>query len=415
MKNIQKLIADRVKVIDEMRSITTAAEVREDKKMTEAEGARWGELNKQVDAMKDEIEKEQRLQALEAEKATVIDNSSTPTEGRRKTPFAEDLKAIMEKRVITGMSELVPADGGFLVETDHITELFKNTFTAANIASKCRRVNISGNANGITMNALAETSRVTGNRWGGIQGLWLEEAGDKHDAAPKFRRMEWKLKKMAALCYLTDELLQDASTLANFVSQAFVEEFAWMLNQAVIAGVGGGQPVGITGHPSLVTVAAEAGQLADTIVYENIVNMYSRMFSGSMGNAEWYINQDCLPQLYTMALSVGFGGVPVYMPAGMASASPYGTLMGKPVNVTEHNATLGNTGDIAFLDLSQYLIAQKGGVDQASSIHVRFLNDETVLRFVMRVDGQPLWNNVLTPASGIAASTVSPFVYLAAR
>jgi len=71
-------------------------------------------------------------------------------------------------------------------------------------------------------------------------------------------------------------------------------------------------------------------------------------------------------------------------------------------------------GDIAFLDASQYILAQKGGIDQASSIHVRFLNDETVLRFVQRIDGQPLWNSPLTPADASAA-TLSPFVFLAVR
>jgi len=115
-----------------------------------------------------------------------------------------------------------------------------------------------------------------------------------------------------------------------------------------------------------------------------------------------------------MALAVGFGGVPVYMPAGMASASPYGTLMGKPVNVTEHASALSAVGDISFCDLSQYLIIEKGGVDQTSSIHVRFLNDETVLRFVIRIDGLPMWNAPLLAADG-SGTTYSPFITLAIR
>lgn len=411
MKNINVMIAERKKVIDEMRSITAAAETRNDKKMTDAEGIRWGELNKQVDAMKAEIETEQRMQSLEAENASTMHKRDDAVD-RRKITLGEDVMAIKEKRVITGMSELVPADGGYLVETDHVSELFKQTYAAAAIAGKCRRVTVGANANGLTMNASAETSRVSGHHWGGITGHWLEEGGLKEYEALKLRRIELRLKKLAAVCALTDELLQDATALNSIVSQAFVDEFQWILNDAVFNGVGGGQPVGLTGHPSLVTVNMEPGQAgSNTILYENIVNMYCRMVSTSMANAEWYVNQDCLPQLYTMALAVGFGGVPVYMPAGLASAAPYGTLMGKNVNVTEHNQTLGNVGDIAFLDLSQYLIIEKGGINQASSIHVRFLNDETILRFVMRVDGQPLWNNVLTPSTG-SANTLSPFIVL---
>jgi HK97 family phage major capsid protein len=264
------------------------------------------------------------------------------------------------------------------------------------------------------MRAIAETSRVRGSRWGGVRVYWLEEAGDKTASAPKFRKMELELKKIAGLCYATDELLEDATALGSIISQAFPEEFAWEFDDAIIRGNGAGQPLGILNSPALVTVAAQGGQPVDTIVYENIVNMWTRMIASSRGNAAWYINQDIEPQLFTMALVVGAGGVPVYLPANGAAGAPYGTLMGRPVLPIEQASTLGNVGDIMLLDLSQYLWIDKGGIKTNDSIHVRFTNDETVFRFVARVDGQPLWNSPLTPATG-SANTLSPFVTLAAR
>jgi len=61
-------------------------------------------------------------------------------------------------------------------------------------------------------------------------------------------------------------------------------------------------------------------------------------------------------------------------------------------------------------------LATKGGIQEASSIHVAFLTDQTVFRFVMRVDGQPSWASALTPfQSTTTTGTVSPFVALAAR
>jgi len=416
MKNTEKMKADRQKLIDEMRSITSEAEKRSDKKMTDAEGDRWSELNTQVDVLKVEIDREIRQQELDAEIATEPEGGKPSTDERRSIPLGEDLSAIIEKRVITGMSELVPADGGFFVTTDHATELITTTFKLASLAPKCKKITISSNSNAVDFNAIAETSRVTGARFGGLNGFWLEEGGLKEHAQPVFRKIELKLKKLAALCYLTDELIQDAAALQSLVQSMFPEEFSWLLDSAVYRGAGGGQPVGILGSAGAINVPIEAGQtLANgAVVYENIVNMYSRMVASSMPRAEWYINQTCLPWLFTMSLAVGFGGVPVYMPANGASAAPYGTLFGKPVNVIEHASALGTVGDIAFLDLSQYLLAQKGGIDQASSIHVRFLNDETVLRFVLRVDGQPLWISPITPADASAA-TLSPYVFLAAR
>ena len=114
-----------------------------------------------------------------------------------------------------------------------------------------------------------------------------------------------------------------------------------------------------------------------------------------------------------MSIAVGTGGVPVYMPAGGLSAAPYDTLYSRPVLPVEHCAALGTVGDILFADFGQYLLADKGGIQSASSIHVQFLTDETVFRFLYRVDGQPLWHAPLTPASG--GSTRSPFVSLATR
>jgi len=190
-------------------------------------------------------------------------------------------------------------------------------------------------------------------------------------------------------------------------------EFGFKLDDAIINGTGAGQPLGVMNSPCLISVAKEAGQAAATIVAENVIKMHARLWGGSRNNAVWLINQDIEPQLHTMSLAVGTGGIPVYMPAGGLSQSPYGTLYGKPVIPVWQCQTLGTKGDIIFADLSQYLLAEKGGIDAASSIHVRFVYDETAFRFVMRVDGQPWWNSALTPYKG--TQTQSPFVVLDTR
>jgi HK97 family phage major capsid protein len=74
---------------------------------------------------------------------------------------------------------------------------------------------------------------------------------------------------------------------------------------------------------------------------------------------------------------------------------------------------VGDQGDIMLADLREYQMIEKGGIQAASSIHVMFVYDETVFRFVYRVDGQPKWNSALTPKNG--TTTVSPFVVLDAR
>jgi HK97 family phage major capsid protein len=89
------------------------------------------------------------------------------------------------------------------------------------------------------------------------------------------------------------------------------------------------------------------------------------------------------------------------------------TIFGRPVMVTEFNATLGTVGDIVVADLSEYLFWEKGGVQEAQSIHVAFTTDEMAFRFIYRCTGQPTLAAPLTPYKG--SLTTSPFVVLQTR
>jgi len=312
----------------------------------------------------------------------------------------------------TGLGETVPSDGGFLVQQDFSNELLEQVYQTGILAPRCRRMQISGNSNSIKINGVDETSRAS-TRFGGVVGYWKDEAAQKTASKPKFRQIELNLKKLIGLCYATDELLQDATALESFIRKAFPAEFGFLLDDAIINGTGAGQPLGILNAGCLVSVAKEAGQKADTLVWENVVKMYARLFAQSRNNAVWLINQNVEPQLMQMSMAVGTGGVPVYMPAGGASQSPYATLFGRPVIAIEQCQTLGDKGDIIFADLGGYILAEKGGIQSDMSIHVQFLYDESVFRFVMRVDGQPERASALTPYKG--SDTLSHFVTLDAR
>jgi len=61
---------------------------------------------------------------------------------------------------------------------------------------------------------------------------------------------------------------------------------------------------------------------------------------------------------------------------------------------------------------SAYALITKGGIEAASSIHIKFDYDETAFRFVYRVDGQPYYNAAITAYDTV--NTVSPFVALSA-
>lgn len=369
----------------------------------------------------------------EARRALLTAHANLPTHereqllGYRERPFVglgEQMQAVHRAAVVhdrdprlvaaaLGANETIPADGGFLVQVDHSTELLRRTYDKAMLAAKVRKYPLGVNSNGMKINALKDDSRATGSRYGGVRGYWTAEAGTITSSGPmQFRQMELNLKKLAGVSYVTDEMLQDAAFLEAMLMDAFSDEFAFLVDEAILFGNGAGKPMGFMNAGGKVSVAKETGQAAKTIVFENIQKMWSRMWTKSMPNAVWYINQDCYPQLNSMTAVVGTGGVPVYLPPGGLSQAPYGTLMGRPVQPIEFCETLGTEGDIMLADLSQYMMIDKS-VSAASSIHVQFLTGEQVFRFIYRVDGQPVDNKPITPYKGTA--TLSPFVTLATR
>lgn len=318
------------------------------------------------------------------------------------------IDARLSTRAASGLNESNPSDGGFLVQQDFVSTLLKRTYETGVLASKVKKIPISSTANGLKINSIDEDSRANGSRWGGVQTYWQDEADQFAASKPKFRQMDLSLKKLTGLCYATDELLQDTVALESVIKEAFAEEFGFKIDDAILNGTGAGQPLGVLSSSALVTVAKENAQ-TDKITVENLIKMWNRLWSRSRGNSIWYINQELEPFLYTLKI----GDKPVYIPAGGLSEKPYGTLFGRPVVPLEQCNAAGELGDIILADVGQYLLIDKGGINQASSIHVRFLYDENVFRFIYRVDGQPIWNRPLTPYKGSA--TVSPFVALAKR
>lgn len=424
MKKILEMKAKREDARLKAMAVLNKAEA-EDRFLSEDEQKDIDKYEEEIRAWDESIGRAEKLLAIEPEDRSTEKPEVKPTPAKdnekRFASFGEQLMAAyraatpggkvderLTTRAASGLNESTPSDGGFLVQQDFVTELLKRTYETGILASKVKKIPISTNANGMKINAIDEDSRANGSRWGGVQTYWEGEADEITASKPKFRQMELSLKKLTGLCYATDELLQDAAALEAVIRQAFAEEFGFKIDDAILSGSGEGEPLGILNSGAIVTVAKEASQ-TEIITVENLIKMWNRLWSRSRANAVWYINQELEPYLYTLKI----GDKPVYIPAGGLSEKPYGTLFGRPVVPIEQCSAAGEVGDIILADIGQYLLIDKGGVKSASSIHVRFLYDENVFRFIYRVDGKPIWTKPLTPYKGSA--TVSPFVTLAKR
>lgn len=130
----------------------------------------------------------------------------------------------------------------------------------------------------------------------------------------------------------------------------------------------------------------------------------------SKPNAVWLANDETVPQLAELVLPIGTAGVR-YPYASIENGSM--SLWGRPVIFVEYAEALGTVGDLALVDLSKYRLIRKGGIEQASSMHVYFTTGEQAFRAFYRVDGQPVPRAAITPFKG--NSTLSPFIVLATR
>jgi len=344
------------------------------------------------------------------------------------TPFrsiGEQLQAVMgyytgrgedprlkEIRSAAGLNESVPSEGGFMVQQDLAEGLLQNLYETWSIPNRCRRIPVSAASNAISMRTIDETSRANGSRWGGIQAYWEAEADSTTASKPKFGRFELKAEKLMGLCYATSEMLQDASVLGTVIAQGFNEEFGFKLSDAIIRGTGAGQPLGILNSDALITIAKESGQAADTVLTENIL----KMWKCRKGNMAWFYNQEIEDQLDTLSVAIGTGGqltklfTPPATPGGPAS------IKGAPAYAVEVASAAGDVGDIMLVDFDQYILIDKGGVQNAESIHVQFLTDQTTFRFIYRVNGAPRLKSKITPYKRTDTNFYTgPYITLAAR
>ncbi len=426
------LLVERDRLTAESKAVIEKADA-EGRSLTAEEKAADDARFEQIEAISKEMgEIEERRQRLAAVPTPAAPGAPTFTGGHDRAadrPWAslgEQLLAVAraaapggetDVRLLaaaSGASSGVPSDGGFLVQTDFSTRLLERATEMAVLAPRCTTIEIGPDADGIELPYIDETSRADGSRWGGVQVYWRAEADTATATRPKFAEHEVRLQDLMGIAYATDRLMRDARALESVFEMAFSSEFAFKVDNAVFRGDGVGKPLGLTDSSGpRVQVAKETGQAADTIVFENVAKMWSRLHAPSRRNAVWLYNTDIEPQLLALSIGVGMAGVPVYLPPNGLSSAPFGTLFGRPMIPIEQAATLGDEGDLVLADLTEYMLIRKGGIESAQSMHVRFLYGEQTFRWTYRVNGRPIWRTALTPAQGSA--TKSPFVTLAAR
>ncbi len=421
----------------EAKGLLDAAASDSNRKLTEVEAARCDAIEAELTALKPEIAREVRFQdvvlgahvevgqdhAAERPWGPALHSDATERMKREARQAGLGEFAIAIRNVISGygfdprlsaaaagMGTAIPSDGGFAVPSELAAGLERQMYETGALLSRVDARTISGD--NMSYLVIDETSRATTRR-GGVLGYWIDQGTAPTASQYKLAKVEFKLRKVGCLGYTTDELVRDAAALGGELEGAFAEELIFQVEDAITEGNGAGQPLGYLNAPCVVSVDKETQQTAATINTTNISKMWARMHTRDKATSVWLINGDCGPSLDFLSIPAGASALEPrfvnYGPTGLL------TIKGRPVVETEYNATLGTVGDIVLINLAQYRLIKQGGVEAASSIHVRFTTGENTIRAFYRCDGAMMPRSAVTPFKGGSTKTLSPVITLATR
>lgn len=349
-----------------------------------------GQLERKVEELENELAAEEAAQVTDPveepeekrEEIKMIDKrdiNSIVTDERVKDFLTEVRTAIKEKRAITNVGLTIPEVMlGLLRENiGEYSKLYKHV--------DVRR--IGGDGRLVIMGAIPEA-------------IWTDCCGNLNEMSLGFNDLEvgcWKVGGYMAICNAS---LEDSDVdLAVEIVRALGKGIGIALDKAILFGTGNHMPLGVvtrlaqTTQPGSYPSTARAWANLSTT---NVVTHASTVTGKSLfqqilldsakgsnkyaaGEKVWAMNEATKTKLKAEAVNIDNGG---------AIVSVLGDNMPVAGGTIETLAFVPNNLIIGGY-FEDYLLAERAGEKFATSEHVRFLNDQTVIKGTARYDGAP--------------------------
>ena len=305
-------------------------------------------------------------------------------------------------KALTGMGEEFPSGGGFLVPTEYSAQLLDVALEQEIVRPRAMVYPMKSSTRKIA--GLADLDNSGKAPFGGLAIQWANEGATGTNVNAKTRLIQLTAQKGMIFTFASNELIADGMNFDDLLGSALIKSLSWGLDYAFLQGNGAGQPKGVLSDPALITIAKQSGQIAATLVYENVTAMFAALHPQCIANAVWVMNSTVIPQLLEMQLvvknvagtdNVGGSAVPV-----VKETDGKFTLLGRPIFFTEKLPALGSLGDVVLADFSQYAVGLRKEISLERSIYPGWQTDESAYRVIIRVDGQGRWNQAFLPANG---------------
>jgi len=292
--------------------------------------------------------------------------------------YNDFIKEAEQKDTATGMTT---TDAGALVPIEFLATVIEFATAQSSVIPKVWRIPM----NSMTMR-IPKLVQAAGSYFGGVTLYHPEEAELKTESKPSMTYLTFEAQKMIGIIPLSDELTMDSAiNIINYVTGLFTRAFQYKIEGEIINGSGtAGQMLGIIQDPGINLVAR---QTVGTVKYDDLINLESSL-DENFNNLTFLSRR---ATVNTFRKQKDTAGQPIYhdgfMPMFSGAIQPQ--LLGYPLIKTRNIPAMGVQGDIVLGDLGYYLWALRQDMTIDTSKDARFFYDQTVVRFVMRMDGQP--------------------------
>ncbi len=312
----------------------------------------------------------------------------------------------------TYASELIGADGGFLVPPEYREQIWTAVHDDYSIMSLIDMTPTS--SNNVNLNVDQNTPW---DNTSGVQVYWRQQASTMSQSKPIFQNRTIALNEIYAFVPATDELLADAPRLNNYLGTKAPEKMGYAVDDAIFRGTGQGQPLGVLPGfgPSTITVTPNSTSNGYSLT--DFANMYPRLLQGPNMVAPqgiWLMT----PREYALLPTLGTGsnaGFPLALTNQNIEGRIILSALGMPIYSSQHLPGANQLGSIMLANMKGYLGFNKSdGFDFQSSIHLFFDSGAVALRWRFRFGGEPALRSTIASAND-TGNTMSHFVVLGGR
>ena len=286
-----------------------------------------------------------------------------------------------DRTVLKALSEGVNADGGFLFPDEFRSEIIRDLEDIPHMRGE------------VTVIPMRRDVMNIPTLVSGPQVTWTAELAAKSTTTAHFGQATLTVYKMAAIMYLSDELIEDSTEIdvVAFIIKLFSEAMGNEEDKVITAGTGSAQPTGFN-QATIGSVASETGNLS----FDDLINVEYLLPAKYHPGAKFYVHRNNIKELRKIKDTQGR-----YLWSDPVAAGQPATFHGFPV--VENNWLAES--EIYFGDLKRaYWLGdrKKMTVKISNDVEQAFTNDQTAVRVVQRIAGIVVLAQALKKITGIA-------------